>query len=733
VSEQLVLVTDADGAEFSVPASELERDPSLTPVEGQELRVAPAGGEGEVLAQEVTGRTLADPGKLAEPAAAVLQLQEETREELYSGAGEAITQGLKAAASAATFGAADILLESGKSGLEREAERARQAQQSTARLVGGLAGAVVPGLLSGGTGAIGTLARLTPAGRLSAATGRLASRGGLAHITGAGALEGMAGAAGDYVARVTLDEHATFSGEVLAGDVLKGALFGGLAGGAVDVLARGAGRLGRVADDAPIGRLADDVAPPAPALLSEPTTNFKSIVRKRLRDDDAAALRSLGDEIDSAVARGARTELDDLVTSTRFVEVADDGARALATQAQETADALAKASTETQRAFQALADDVGLAQAKRKITKTASEPVEDAFVASVAEADQLALKYQRELDELRARVGIEVPPPVTPDPLGKLDNALGDSEPGRLARLGAMAGKALGVAELARTAGLDVPIPSVRDIPLVGPLMGLYFQAQGVRAAAKGIGVLPSTVATRAAGKVVSTEARVVDRVRAFASGVARKAAASMPTKQAIAGIGSQMAQVAGADSAQTAANAGTATGETTTGVQRAAMDAAARAVDYLQAHTPTDPLGYRAPGMTPWAPTTQQALDWTRRRDTVLDPASGVDMLLNSATSSLELEALEAVYPALLEQVRAELMDTLDELHANRSPAEIRSLALNLDLPIIPETTIPGYGISQAWAPAQQLKPQPQFARPSTPGASPSVRLEDPIARQGR
>ena len=156
----------------------------------------------------------------------------------------------------------------------RQHAKERAEAHPTARAVGQVAGAVVPGLLSGGEGTLGSLARATPAGALSRASGALegAIAGGLerAGVGGAeggllgamanrgaalgaqGALEGAAYGVGGTLAQSALEDTDWTAERALAG-MGDGALYGLATGAALGAGSAAISRAGRAAADAMLG------------------------------------------------------------------------------------------------------------------------------------------------------------------------------------------------------------------------------------------------------------------------------------------------------------------------------------------------------------------------------------------------------------------------------------------------------------------------------------------------
>ena len=156
-------------------------------------------------------------------------------------------QGLgEAGARGATFGLSDALLTS--LGADPEAMAARQQGLGDLGTVAEVAGAAAPALFSGGGGAAGTLARLTPAGR-AAQLGRGVAKGteavlgtsAVGRVAGAavaGGLEGALQGAGSAVSQAALGDHELTAEQLLAG-ASRGATMGALLGGGTAGLGMG--------------------------------------------------------------------------------------------------------------------------------------------------------------------------------------------------------------------------------------------------------------------------------------------------------------------------------------------------------------------------------------------------------------------------------------------------------------------------------------------------------------
>lgn len=116
---------------------------------------------------------------------------EQVREERHGGPLQALKQFGHGVLAGATFDLSEAVIRADEDTFEKEDEESNRAAQAEFFTAGQLTGAIAPSLLSGGAGLTDSLARMTPAGRLSAATGKIAAggTGGMAKF-GRGALAG---------------------------------------------------------------------------------------------------------------------------------------------------------------------------------------------------------------------------------------------------------------------------------------------------------------------------------------------------------------------------------------------------------------------------------------------------------------------------------------------------------------------------------------------------------------
>lgn len=158
------------------------------------------------------------------------------RERKYGGvSGRGIFEGL---ARGATLGLSDAAMVG--LGVDEE-DIAGRRELGTGTTLAEIGGAVLPGVLSGGTGTLGTLARLTPAGMATSLGARagVAAGGGLVGAATAGATEGAFFGAGQGVSNVSLSEDPV-TVEGMLGEIGSNALYGAGIGGGAGILAHSA-------------------------------------------------------------------------------------------------------------------------------------------------------------------------------------------------------------------------------------------------------------------------------------------------------------------------------------------------------------------------------------------------------------------------------------------------------------------------------------------------------------
>lgn len=175
-------------------------------------------------------------------------------EAAYGGVGGAVRAGFEGLARGISLGGYDVL--AGAIGGEDAAIglAGRRAENPVTSTLTEIGGNVAPILLSGGTGALGTAARLTPAGlagRAGASVGAAAG-GGLRGALAAGAVEGGLSGVGSGATELALSNDLLTwerAASAIGSNALFGAGIGAAAGGAFNAVERGLSRAATAIDD----------------------------------------------------------------------------------------------------------------------------------------------------------------------------------------------------------------------------------------------------------------------------------------------------------------------------------------------------------------------------------------------------------------------------------------------------------------------------------------------------
>lgn len=637
--------------------------------------------------------------------------EQQVLEEVYGDLGDEVVTAAEGLVRGATFGLSDLLVDS---------EEARLRAQVNPYISGGstLAGAVVPGLFSGGVGTAGTLARLTPTGRLAALTARVAAGGGTTGVRvlrglSAGAIEGLAAGAGDYVSRVALDVEPEFSAEALLQSAGMGALLGGAVGGAFTGVELGAARAAKALRRTE--KLSDAALPDIAAPTAKPRSQRK--YRDILGDPDAGALSDefgrMAKTIDDARSPRIAAELDELLNNpavgAQLGDRAPDVRSRIVDLVQAQQDAAEAAGQWAQRYLYATGtgatEDLTLgAVAKARAAGDIPEELDDLGAAALARLDEARSKVEAVRTDLASLMPPTVPtPPVAPS-LGQ-----------RITDLGATV---VGGLETAQDLGIG-PGAGLRNIPVVGELLGGFMQLRMGAKALRKLGVLPETKAVAAAASVQSARDTIADTIKRAATAPITKALVKRTARKVTSG---QLRDVVAAERA-----AVETAGETTSAVTSAAVATATRAAQYLQSVEPKNPYQGSVFGEK-WTPTAQQEIDYLRRESTVVDPLAAIERVMTSPFNLLEAEALKAVYPALYAHVQAELSRQAATLAKTLHPDRAKAIGMAFKVPLH-VTLLPGYGASQLMQQAQRPPPL-AMGQPSASTTAPTVELEETETR---
>lgn len=647
-------------------------------------------------------------------------------DQVYGGLGQQAITAAEGFASGLTFGLTDVLQT--EEGAYNAALRA-QANPFT-RSASTVLGAVAPSILTGGSGAAASLARLTPAGRVAALTGSIAARGG-SSLTGrvaagaaAGFVDGAAAGVGNYLAQISLDEDADFSAESLLAAAGKGGLTGAALGGALPAVGRlsesVAARVSGRADDQALGRLGEDVleagakragrgaraarakaAGKADELIRDTEgalrtarreyISFKAVAPRGFGDDAQRALGRLAKSIDDKALASVDTALDDALTIAAARGTDDATQAALKIRAKSAGDSYKAASAEAREWIETYT----------RTSKNATEEVADALsergAISMARLDDAKAL----LDETLAAVR------------GDAATAATATAPGRFRRLADTAQNVAGALEVAQDLGAPLGLPSVRSIPVIGDAMSAYLKLKAGLRVARQSGLVPSTGPSRAAATVNRTRDQISAKVSAAARGAYANVAPA--ARIAPAQIAAQIAALAGVETTDQAVGA---TQDAGLRVTEAATRSADRQVEYLRATAPKNPMA-GSPWGANWTPTPSQAEDWSRRYAAVTEPAATIDRLLfGDPMNALEAEALRNAWPALYFAARQDVMAHATEL-VQRDPVRAAAIGRAFDVPLS-ITQLPGYGAPVEATPGPTASPS--FGGPSAATASPLV-----------
>lgn len=649
---------------------------------------------------------------------------DERLEEEFGGVGDVVETGVEGALRGLTFGASDFLGDDGT--LLR-----RQVNQGTA-LGGELLGAIAPAVFSGGTGAVGAVARLTPRGQAAARAAQWISSAG----TRSGALargiayesaEGAGEMAINYLAQRALER-----GEVKAEDLARAVMRGGAVGLASGALAGGLAKLARNADGAlPVapGARAADVEAPRSALARKAEAGGDSISTADLAGRKATARswdahQELLADVRSRGRRDFLGEVDEVMRSPVVrlgLEQSDREIleRALVTRARDAARAGTDAADWGKRYGQKFRKVKGDNTYTSSLAKVPRE-LDDEGAIKLAALDDAMDGFDAELRAIREAGAEAEQAAVTagPDALLAVAPSVGAKiksvvDRVRAAPIVESAAKVAGAAEAAQQLGM--PVPTVSQMlggGTVGKAVGLFLAAKAARGAVGKL--MPTMAGGTPLARAVALASRHSDRVGDVIRSGLRSAAASVPVRRAIAntpGAGSKVwDNTRAAEMRQAVASA---TMALPVPLADAALAQTERVVGYLRAKSPRNPMA-GSPWAASWKPDAHAAADWARRQRSALDPEHAIDVAMSTPFAGLEVEALRECHPDLFGDVQFALAGLTAPDLAKMRPAMRESLGRSFGVPL---TTgqLPGY-----LAPVPPTaQPQPAFARPSNANAS--------------
>jgi hypothetical protein len=638
------------------------------------------------------------------------RIREEAVQEAEGGAWNTIKQGARGAAAGLTFGLSELAV-APTTEFEREVEIARREAGGPAFGIGEIGGALLPALVSGGGSltvsggrALNAIRTLTPAGRMTALGARLASGGSPALASrvirgaAAGALEGAAAAAGDHVARQTLSENPDYSAEAIVGAAMSGALTGGAAGGSI----------------AGLFRVGDDLAT---AIRSRATSESTTKVGKAIAGEAVESIPGSGSLLGKEFVRDSSGRLQNV--SGKWVSARKVMAEKLARR--QAPDAFKTVITRADDAVtRNIAEEVETALANPGVVAGLGDEIETVKAGLTRLTDDYAKaadSYKQWAKSYADAVGIDDISKINPDLLksasipdildeeaplvltafdeasGKLDTELrrlntfgsgattaaASAEPSRLGTIIDRGANALGVLETAQQFNNIPGVPSVRSIPVIGDALGLFLQAKAGINALKGIGIFPASKAVGAAGKITDTKNHITELISKAARGVGgvterairRGARSGLPAVTAAAAA-EEIRQVIATPPSSVREAAIELVDYGDPAAASAAGAAADRVTSYLTSVAPANPLA-NTPFASKWMPSTNQAIDWTRRSGAATNPLGMIaDIIGGREFTSLETEALRACWPTLMASVAEELTENAGDLIQNLDHASL-------------------------------------------------------------
>lgn len=695
----------------------------------------------------------------------------EVLEEQYGGAGQELLTIGEGAARGATFGLSDLAFGD-------RSTLMRQQVNPVAALTSELGGALAPGLLSGGTGAVGAAARLTPRGLASAQAARW--------ITGASSRAGAVGRAvawesGEGAAEMALNYLAQRSmerGDVKAEDVARAALRGGALGLASGVLSGTLAKLpgqstgknaGNVAESfqeqgttaGTIGRTGDDYAdttvvqrPGAASEVTEIIDDTPGAVfsrrRAQLADEDVVssanlagqkntarsweAHQALMGEIRSRGRRDMLAEIDEVMQSPGVRLGLDDVERAalersLVARAREAAEASAGATAWARKYARRFAKVNGEQTYQRALGKVSKE-LDGEGADRLAAFDDALDGFDAELAAIRnaaaeadavAMQGAEATVIAAPS-IGQRIKAA--AQAARSSAMGETIAKVAGGAEVANQLGLPVPtVSQALGGGALGKTVGLFLEANAAKGA---IGrLLPGLAGATPLARAVSMAAEHRGRIGSVIASGLRAAQSSRAIRRVVSKSPKITAKVWDQTQAMEMREAAARTAAALPGpLAEQVLAQTDRVAAYLDQHAPVNPLaGANLPGARAWKPDPYAASDWDRRARAALDPEHALKVAFDSPFASLEVEALRQVHPDLYAEAQAALAALTASEIAKMRPAMREALGRSFSVQLT-VGQLPGYlaPVTQPLTPQQS----PTFGRPSTASNSPLVTGEE-------
>jgi hypothetical protein len=461
----------------------------------------------------------------------------------------------------------------------------------------------------------------------------------------------------------------------------------------------------------------------------------KLLERISLGPETKGAPRDFLDEVD----RGAKVINRYEAASAKLAEVTGDGAHPISVEkskayAKANDEAVRKATERSTRAIEDM-DEFGpvhktpkqrLIEADKAVADLGVDVEQAGHTLSKAnakaKAGEKAKKAALRADAKAARAGSAVSKPGAPE--------------------------ALGAVEILGLPGM----PSVSDLPVVGPLLGAWLKYRTLKAAlGRKMGRVPATADNRVAALASRTRdriARAVDRSVGAMSRGGKYATRLLPPAAGILANriyddgepspkkGAPITELTAARVRELAAYVHTP-GAIERDVRRELRDvvdpdiiAAAEkhrraAMEYLLANAPKGPEQGLI-NTVKWQPSPAQAMSFARRVEAVSDPASVYERLAQQqAMLSLEAaEALRAVYPQLFAQAQQRVMERLAESPKSIPYRQRVQMSLLYKLPFDAALDPDNLKITQSVYERKMAAPPPGAPVPPTPSVAGDTNL---------
>lgn len=674
---------------------------------------------------------------------------EGVRDEVYGGVGDKVKTAIEGAVSGATLSLSDML-GGAVLGPEWQYNAASRAEANpTLRSASELAGEIGTTLLSGGAGAAAKAARMLPQGALARQLGKYVATGSaksvqrVARAGVAGAVEGGATAAADYLGDTILADR-DIATDALLSKLSTGALAGGAAGGLLTAGGNAAELLAsRLAgDSAQLARrataLSGEVTPETVRKLAnagdaQGRVKFADLLseadksQKAVRTYTGAVLSA----VDDAAARrtAAARELRALNREGALEALPQDKALELRGEMGAAIEDHAAAVREARRWARGATKGVTVEQMRAGVVPPLPEEQAAAGVEALARLDETTAALDGAVDNLRVATGR---PDVS-------TGASGAEPPSRWKAWAGRAAEAGGILEAGQTLGL--PLPDVDKIPVVGPALSMGLKLFAVARALRGGADLPATPRARAGAAVVSARERAAQVATAVATR-ARTPMAPIVAAQLAPGAGVQAANESSREVRSLARDAGALRARAEAqavglpdDLRRAVGAAAVRRVEYLAEHAPRPPFE-GTPWAADWRPSRAQAWEWSERQWAAETPEVALDALASGEPLPFAGQTVRALYPALWSEQREALRARLAELQASKGLSRARRLRIGaaFDLPTDP-TLWPGYqsvdaSTSTTIQPPSQVR-EPDFGPP--PVETVAEEMDLPADMRGR